>query len=297
MFQSRLFMPVLFLILFLTACTPQSEPEPTLAPGETSSDSAVERLALRLLTYRYPDSPEPPKTQLLPEQLPPDYDLPRPSNATVVGSLIREEESTVVLDSDQTPEQIFRFFEEAMSDAGWEVAPEPGHGGGFVPDRSTMGQNFCHEEAGRILWVTAYPVDGQPTDVRLSLRSDEDYSPCRDISPGTGPQGAQALIPSLAAPPGVQQRGGGGGSSDNNAYTSASLETELAASALADHYSQQLQEAGWTQLDEGDSGPVSWHTWSFQDEEGEAWQGLFFVTEIPQSTDRHTVYLEISQAP
>lgn len=301
MFQSRFFVPTLFLILLLAACTPQSEPEPTLAPNETGSDPAVERLALRLLSYRYAGAPELSELQLLPEQLPPDYELPLPADATVVGSLTRGEESTIVLDSDHSPEQITSFFEERMANAGWEEAPEPGQAGGFVPAPSPRAKYFCQQETGQFLALTAttYPEEGQPTDVRLILRSDEDYSPCRDIRAEADYQNVWALlIPSLATPPGVQQRGSSnGGSPDESIYTSANLETELAASALVDHYSQQLRDAGWTRLDQGDSGPVSWSTWSFQDEEGQAWQGLFFVTEMPQSTDRRTVYLEISQVP
>ncbi|HZR41903.1 MAG TPA: hypothetical protein VFB12_17405 [Ktedonobacteraceae bacterium] len=66
--------------------------------------------------------------------------------------------------------------------------------------------------------------------------------------------------------------------------------------ALADHYAEQLEKAGWARTDEGQSGPLAWHAWKFQDDAQESWQGQFFVMKIQGSERRYFSYIRIEMS-
>ena len=70
-------------------------------------------------------------------------------------------------------------------------------------------------------------------------------------------------------------------------------DTALPVLTLADHYAAQLEKAGWTRSDEGDSGPLAWSAWKFRDEENESWWGLFFVMTLLDTQYRYFLYTEI----
>ncbi len=119
----------------VTACTPTIESQAPTDPQDTenNSNSALEALALRLLISRYMES-DPADGQLLPGQLPADIDLPLPEDTTLIGSMVNPpQEVRIVLDSNQSAEEVIAFFEETLPSSGWTIALEPEQGG-FVGD-------------------------------------------------------------------------------------------------------------------------------------------------------------------
>ena len=49
--------------------------------------------------------------------------------------------------------------------------------------------------------------------------------------------------------------------------SSATVQTAIGMETLVRHYTAQLEKAGWTRTNEGESGPVAWNSWRVEDEE------------------------------
>jgi hypothetical protein len=252
-------------------------------------ENMAQTLALRLLAR--PFDLQAPQPQLLagrlPAQLP--FDLPLPDECVIVGSFIgNPEEMQIVLDTRQSPDEVIAFYKEQMQAIGWSKPAFQREmvEGGFVhtfhrPISSTI---LCKGSHGPALQVSAFAGqhEGERTDVRIHIDTRSRNSPCRQSSGIFMEVGG--LIPPLEPPAGGRQLGGGGGGSNSeSAHTSATLEMEhaMALSALANHYTRQLEQAGWQRTGEGSSGPMAWHTWEFHDTKNERWGGVFTLLQIP----------------
>lgn len=258
-----------------------SEP-PTLEPSEELA--LLRTLAERSLSTWFPNEPEPRGVQLwvgtLPDDLP--IDLPVPEGAHIIGSLRRERNHLeVTFDAPQPVEAVKEFYRRQLTAAGWyEQEPEYGMGG-FVQMQGRV--MFCQGRRGPGLSIMAHEAQSGVTPVRLMLYLDARHSPCR---PHHNPAERQVL-PRLTLPPGVRvsQRGlrsGGGGYGGGSAHTSTALEGDITLTELATHYGAQLEAAQWVPQASGDAGPVAWSRWSFEDEEGESWKGLFFALDMSE---------------
>lgn len=287
---------------WLAACTPTVEPASDTQVVETdqqqveTSRSPLEELAIRALVPRYGEM-DPAKAQLLPGELPPAFALPLPDDAALVGSFVNGDiETTVIFDSAQTPEAIMAFFDKAMPQSGWDTAvPLETQSGGFVGGIDD-GRSYCHDDM--IMWLSAYAVENGPTDARLILRPEEGYSPCESIDYGSEPVGAMAILPALITPEKtIQTSGGGSGGSERDANSNATLETELDLSTLADSYLEQLEAAGWTLQSSEKNDLAATSAWTFTDDEGNGWQGVFLAVQWSDNSQKVTVYLEIAQSP
>jgi hypothetical protein len=85
----------------------------------------------------------------------------------------------------------------------------------------------------------------------------------------------RSVLPALFPPEGVAQLSGGGGRSGSSSEeTYAHLRTDMSPAALVEHYSAQLEEAGWSRVGGGEEGPTAWSGWTFEDED-EGWVGTF----------------------
>lgn len=64
-------------------------------------------------------------------------------------------------------------------------------------------------------------------------------------------------------------------------YVSAEAEIEgnLSIAELTTHYADQLEENGWTQIDESQTAAISWSAWRFVDAEENAWNATFYIVE------------------
>ena len=172
---------------------------------------------------------------------------------------------------------------------------------GRVPGLPSLFPDFLRlGEDGPRLDVTAADRKNAPTDVRLRVVTGQRSRPPRHDP-------IWETIPSLVPPPGARGRpddndagllhppraarglpgGSGGRWEPDGAYSHATLQTDLALTALASHYHAQLEEAGWHLVEQGGSGPQAWSSWRFSDGEGRPWAGTFSVLRLTGPSTRY----------
>ncbi len=281
----------------------------TNSSNSESREALLEELVLRLTAS--PADPRTRQPQLFAGQLPDNlpFELPIPPGSRIVGSLARSPEYIdIVLDVPLAPEQALAFYKAQMQAAGWSEPEEPFgspmRAGGFVHTHLPALSNnalFCKGPRGPALRFIALAEQAGVTDVHLNVSLDERNSPCGQAARMRRQQrvhamGMESLIPPLTPPAGMQQRGGGGGGGGDSWYSTATLEADGDLATFAAHYGGQLEKAGWTRTDGGQSGPAAWHTWTFQDEEKEPWQGMFFMLKTPGREREYFLYIKIDLA-
>jgi hypothetical protein len=254
-----------------------------------SSGPQAEELATGLQQDTYNGSLELNGVQRLPGKLPPDMpvDLPIPDGARIVESEIQEDSVIfVILDVPMKPDLTLDFYRQHLASQNWREIP--GMNRGFI-EQGVFSVNFCQGPNNSSLIVTATPQENG-TDLCISVMSDTDYSFCS--------QGPSFLddwlmpIPMLTGPNGTRMPYAESmGSPDSMQAVSATLETEMNSSSLADHYADQLKAANWTMIGEGESGPSSWSSWSIEDEDGRAWDGFLMALELAGTDEKQRFVL------
>lgn len=264
-----------------------------------ASAEAYRRLVERLfLRHMYTQSTTEPR--LLVGELPPQWDLPLPPGAVVIGSHIRDEFSVqVALDVPGGPEQAVAQVERSLTAVGWRLGRTMGpRRGGFIPVSTGMhaGGLYCDDQQRRHLTVTAGSGEAGFADVRLNLNSDPtNYTPCEHEH--RMDNSSMDVFPVLTAPPGMRTRGGGGGGGGGSADTSVTLFGDMPVDAIEQHYREQLTAAGWRLGEYGASGRWAWSTWDFTGDRQEPWTGLLTVVEPPGATGVRGVTLQASTGP
>ena len=275
------------------------------APRDPHAElAALQTLALRLLAAPWqPSVPAPtsPRAALLVKQAPADWppDLPFPPGVHLVGSLVRTPRwSTVVLDSTLTPEQVLAYYRRELAARGWH---EPAVGtprlGGFaasgLPGQpASLRAVFVRGEQGPTLTVQALALANAPTDVRLDFQTDPQAVP-------RAPRGSfpmmTTVLPTIAPPPGAWQWPLGGSTSPTLALSSTAVEADADLAALAAHYRQELERAGWILGSIAQQGAVAWSAWTFRDEQQAAWTGLLYLLQRPDTPRRFLAHLYAEQ--
>lgn len=262
----------------------------------------LEKLALALLVSSY--KLQAPSPRLFPGKIPENFpiEIPLPEQSHVLGTLVRSETQVeIVLESDLPPQEILKFYRTHLVALGWqepeEIRSRPE--GGFLhsdldPDTNSI---FCQQSSGAGLTLQTLPLESATTTVRLNISLDRKRNPCASLKMRRLHHRLYEMIPSLTPPAGAQQQGGGGGSSGSNeAYTTATLKTALALDVLAQHYADQLSQAGWTQTGAGINGPAAWHTWHFTEGQ-EPWSGMFFILKTPEKSDEYFTFIRTVWTP
>jgi hypothetical protein len=291
MYRGVLFLAV---ILLLLGCVGQATEQSPGLIASAGNEAAFRTLAHRLLARRSGGAPAPKEVQILVAQLPEDLpiEIPLPDEARIIGSLVRGGEGTeIVLDATQAVAQVLDFYQETLTAEGWIAFAYPTEGG-FVPGIGRTGLTFCSGANNSVLWVGAFESEDGPTDVRLDLRTEPNLSSCTKdtVAP-------QHPIPLLEDPPGSRQTTAGFGGSTDSYNAEVELKTELDSAAVEVHYADQLEAAGWLRRDGGQSGPLAWNTWYYQDEGGQEWQGVLLVIDMAEESDRQAVVLRVSLMP
>jgi hypothetical protein len=270
-------------------------------PG--AREALLRELALRLSTY--PGDPRNEDPQLLVGQLPDNLAIPVPvhEKSQVLGTLIRSSEHIeIMLDSELPPTTVLSFYKERMAESGWDELDEMRHamhGGGFVHSGFTAFENhitFCKGADGPAFSLNAYERKQGHTDVRLDINFGSEYSPCAQpdrMQRRMAHHGMHNLIPPLEPPKGAKQQSGGGGGGSDSWHSNARLDKEMQLDTLVPHYTAQLIKGGWARTDEGVSGPLAWSTWTFQDEDKENWNGLFFILKRPGKDRQYVLEVRI----
>ncbi len=210
-------------------------------------------------------------------------DLPIPDGARIVGNETQEETGIlVILDVPMTPDLTLDFYRERLASQNWTEIEIPGMNRGFV-EQGVSSTNFCQGLKNSSLALTATPQENG-TYLCMSIISDPDYSFCSQDPSLFGDW--LNPIPMLTIPNGTMMFNPNSMSGPNSTQAvSATLETEMNRSSLTAHYADQLKAANWTMMGEGESGPSSWSSWSYKDEDGLAWDGFLMALELP-GTDK-----------
>ncbi|HET8905530.1 MAG TPA: hypothetical protein VFN11_01060 [Ktedonobacterales bacterium] len=281
--------------------TPQADSQATNVPEAQAATPAdgdgFHELALALIMERYPEATEGTAPQLLPGQLPPGFigDFPLPPDTRVVGSLVAIR-PTVVLDTGQSAEEVVAFYTAKLAKAGWETPGEmPPRQGGFLhsgPHGGAMRHSSVFYRGDRPnLHVMAYNAPGGRTTVHLSVLPNHG-GPMRRGPHGRGMHyDIFSLLPPIAPPPNSQQFQEGGGGGNDRVTTSARVESDLDLASLAAHYTAQLEQGGWQRTNSGESDPVAWSTWNFDDEDREPWRALVIVLRRPDLPRHYWVHI------
>ena len=77
-----------------------------------------------------------------------------------------------------------------------------------------------------------------------------------------------------------------------SASLTVTLETNLSAVFLEEHYRRQLEDLDWELLEQGAAGPVAASNWRLTAEGGEERSGLLWVVEGP-GEDQRTASIEV----
>jgi hypothetical protein len=276
------------------------EPSPIISmSAQNSSDinSSAEllRFVERLLTYPSYLQREP--VVILSGELPSNLsvEVPIPSDAEVIGSLIRSDGTykrvEIILDVPMEPNEVIVFYRDSLKNAGWNETEGFYHHekSGFM-STTPEGVIFCqYEGKGPSLQITADSLateEGNVSDVRLDLDTDPGTGLCTERFYGPSWDDRAEILPPLKPPEGaiLGSRGSGGG--EGRWQSEATIETELNVSELSTHYQEQLMKAGWALKEDGMSASSAWSTWTFNDEFDDPWFGLLLISDTGRENKR-----------
>ncbi|HIK17298.1 MAG TPA: hypothetical protein IGS53_18685 [Leptolyngbyaceae cyanobacterium M33_DOE_097] len=241
-------------------------------------------------------------------QLPPDFlmELPLPVDAKIIGTIVRYQgrSSEVILDAPQSQRQIHEFYANVLPASGWTLSEQEPPSPGFqttTPGGFEYPTIYCHSEQQRSLTLEADQNGDDPTDIRLRL--DLDFSACAtraEIAQSrTWNQEFYFPMPSLTLPENVQisqsrlERGG-----DKNNITllsSAQINTTKSQEPLFCDYAEQLVNAGWSHQHKVTIEQSISSFWLIKDVQGNAWQGMFKLTQIEGQPNEYAASLLIWQ--
>jgi hypothetical protein len=249
----------------------------------------------RALVYHHPGTEEGDtliSIGLLPESLP--FDFPIPEDSRVIGSIVRGEPAgtEIILDVPLKPAGAIDFYRDTFLGKGWSEPSEEAYGVGFVSE-PWPSQTFCNDDGEIMIYISAAEIADEPTDVRVNIQSQTQYSPC-DPDSMRGRDEALSLIPRLKSPSGTVQSGGSSSGQDEASVT-ATLKTDLTAEGLADQYGGQLAEAGWLLDERASTERASWSSWAINDEDGDEWRGFFIVIESPTDPKKRYVWFQVDK--
>ncbi|MBF2016342.1 MAG: hypothetical protein IGS23_14295 [Rivularia sp. T60_A2020_040] len=233
----------------------------------------------------------------LPEKMP--VELPIPPNSQILGSTVSEKGGIkVVLDASGTVEQVTDFYKNQLKNTGWKKPKDSyisNFSRGFVETNSQLGDypTFCHQ-TNKLLYLNLTIKKGKetPSIVSLSLnpvneKDENSYNPCETVNYMED----KVALPILTPPSDteVSRITTDYGRNDS----SVSIETKLDSKKLTNHYSQQLEKAGWKKIDSGESNSYSWITWTFKDEKGKNRQGLMSFTRLEGKPNQYFANLKV----
>ncbi|MBE9109050.1 hypothetical protein IQ273_06410 [Nodosilinea sp. LEGE 07298] len=276
--------------LTLTAALLNSTQLPVLGQIQKNDDDVIPaEIVLRLLNSDLLEV-----QQILLYELPNDLpiQLPLPDQATVLVSMVYRVKGLdvdlyrVLLDVSQPPETVAAQYRQQLESQGWE---EPmltaGDLGGFIPSAAQLNNQliFCSADKSQSILVLASSQADNTTSLDLNLAPVPDNnSSCRSDLASAQPPDFESPMPLLSPPVGaiVTPQGSSASGNKPNEYSfvevEATIESELSAEAIAQHYAAQWESAGWRPYGEETNGRVK-KVWILEDEAGQPWQGTLTI--------------------
>lgn len=257
--------------------------------GGASPDANLEALALRLLGPW--GEPGRMSVELEPGGLPDDlpFDVPLPEGAQLLGSVVRRGVAQellnvqTVLDAQMPTQEVMASFQASLTEAGWSGRAEP-QPTGFLPVQANLSAMYCSPGDEAFMYVSALFVAGRPTDVRLDINLEANYSPCPDIAMAPpDPHFSEAPMPTLTAPADSEVVVHGGMMMSDQASSSAVITSGQSQGTLMAHYEAQLEEAGWQRSDGSQDAAADSSHWTLGDEQDGVWAGVLTITEVAEN--------------
>ncbi len=211
--------------------------------------------------------------------LPPGFDLPYPDAITVIGSVVSSGElpTQVFFQTTLSPQEVHDFYTDHLTARDWHEPAYSAGSGGFVTAPPSDMLSFCSASNDQFVSVYSRALS-DATDVTLYYQQDlPSGSQCAQPQMSGGQRAGQNLIPPLITPEGATQRGSSAGGSSDQWYSGTQLVTSLTPAELAQHYGDQLEAAGWTQLNQSGTDQVANSIWSLKDAEGNPWNGILTI--------------------
>lgn len=219
-----------------------------------------------------------------------------PSGARVLGSAFIGSTMVGVVNVPTASDTVLKDFERELQKRGWKTPPAmPSMGGGFRPASTgasaQLARRFtlCGDRQILIGWIGRQRAAS--TTVLLRVSSAGGVGQCNP--PQYPSEMTRPRFPTLYNPQGaVDARMGGDCPTGtmSNMSTSTSLKTPMSASAVMDHYGQQLQDSGWTGA--GIALETVTRTWTRPDSTGALAQITLTVSSSPGDSTCRMVNLD-----
>jgi hypothetical protein len=223
----------------------------------------------------------------LPEDLP--FEVRVPDATQVLGTVFNSDafytSYQVIATSNLSPDDVKAFYDSAYAGEMWAAATQGYQPGGFI-ERPSAYQAYCFNQSEAILNMNAVAMEDGATDLRLYINMPGDAYACGGTPPEQPPHpDPYAKLPTLQTPQGVTlvpgSVGGGGRPGFMSAASTALLDTARSLDDFGPEYFAQLEAQGWTAVQTGVAEGSAWSTWTFTDEDGLSWIGMFNLTAYP----------------
>jgi hypothetical protein len=274
-----------------------------------TAESRLRALAERLLEGPILRSDWTGSARLLVETLPPDLPLtlPIPPGSHVLGALVRPEAThapdddvtfaIVALDTPLDVDTAVAFYLEQFTALGLRAVGHVYGGGPSMPDNGGLPQQRVErEEVGQ---PTEFRLDADNVHVRLDADERdaggariqlgfsrdvshrvEDEQSWHERTPIDFDSLGRDLFPLVEPPSGATQRRDGMTRSGDSGSTKTWLETDFSLTALADHYGNQLRDAGWIRTVDQREEQIAWSRWRFVRQQRQM-RGVFTISREP----------------
>ncbi|MEO8609279.1 MAG: hypothetical protein ABI690_15415 [Chloroflexota bacterium] len=276
-----------------------TNPSPQVIGGD---EAGLRALLSRIVSSSgFPPDQSAAYVRQLPDNLP--FNLPLPDKANIVGSVFYGSPgyTQVILDAQQTPDEIVQFFRDSLTTSDWSsLSADNSPVGGFVAQPWSQAF-FCYQTTQAMLRVLAEGGDSA-TNVSITITAPADTTACGGAGAGASPGEPFTLLPQLQVPAGVSllpSGTGGGGLGSAGKYTSllTALTSDLPLSKIADAYNEQLKALGWQPISQEANAKMNWSGWTVLDADGKTWAGTFMVSANPAVTGRYSAQVIIEEIP
>nr|MDJ0635749.1 hypothetical protein [Xenococcaceae cyanobacterium MO_188.B29] len=251
------------------------------------NDVAFRDLAMRLLRdRRLAEIETSEELQLivgkLPDELP--VEIPILESSQIIGSKVDPDKRvTIIFDTEQPKEQVIDFYRQHLLGEGWQEDDRFKRGFNYY----NYAQIFYLSSKGPAITISTYKALDRPTEVSLTIQPKSRRS---QYGNSRFDFREYKLIPNLFEPPNSYQKYRASGLNNDYCYSLAILKTDLDLSAVADHYIRQLEQV-WQLDDRGQTSPVAWSTWTFEDQdEDEEIRTTYFLTQTQGSTSAYPTH-------
>lgn len=210
-----------------------------------------------------------------------------PDGARVIGSVVREEQSTSIayLTLTEDPEAGFEFFRAQMLAAGWRTPPDRRPRRGFqAPGPERFSGAFCAPDGEHL--SLSVVEDGGNTVAHITYFSTyPSMNPCdRPERPQRPSNDLRERMPILDVPPDEHGERGRMGSSTvggrDSAWSTVELTSERTAAGIAAGIAEQLEAKGWAPTSAADSEQALLRTWVRTFDDGFEALGSLVVVEL-----------------